>query len=151
MITPSNLSVTVPPGEPIAKSNIKVQKINSQIEFSFNSSSTKPLSPLVQISFDKKGNLQVSAIVFIPTSETPNLSNINQEYVISDSGETQFDFFIIYNAPEVSSQTFQGYKVDFVLENPPKDLVQIETFIWDEDPETSRGTVTPVEKGGNNG
>lgn len=141
----NTLSVTVPPGQAIDPSNVKITSLNSEITFDYNSSSLKPLTPLVQVSFSPEGNLQVSAVVFVASSETPNLSAVNQESVISDSGETQLDFFIIYDAPEQSYQTFSAYRVDFVVENPPSDLVQIETFLWDEDPVTSRGTVTSVD------
>jgi hypothetical protein len=142
----TTLSVTTPPGQPINRNLIKITNLNSQIEFDYNSTSLKPLTPLVQVSFSPEGNLQVSAVVFVASSETPNLSAVNQESVISDSGETQLDFFIIYDAPEQSYQNFNAYRVDFIIENPPADLVQIETFLWDSDPVTSRGTVTPVEK-----
>ncbi len=143
----TTLSVTTPPGEPINQSLIKITNLNSQIEFDFNSTSLKPLTPLVQASFSPEGNLQVSAVVFVASSEKPNLSAVNQESVISDSGETQLDFFIIYDAPEQSYQTFNAYRVDFIVENPPSDLAQIETFLWDSDPVTSRGTVTDVTGG----
>ncbi|PWH84369.1 hypothetical protein DIS18_07490 [Algibacter marinivivus] len=144
----NTLEVTTPPGQAIDPSNVSVKPLNSEITFNFNSSSLKPLSPLVQVSYSPEGDLQVSAVVFIASSETPSLSAVNQESVISDSGETQLDFFIIYDAPEVSYQNFSAYRVDFIIENPPADLVQIETFLWDSDPVTSRGTVTPVGGGG---
>ena len=144
----TTLSVTTPPGQPINRSLINITNLNSQIEFNYNSTSLKPLAPLVQVSYGPNRNLQVSAVVFIAASETPNLSAVNQESVISDSGETQLDFFIIYDAPEQSYQTFNAYRVDFIVENPPADLVQIETFLWDSDPVTSRGVVTTVDGGG---
>lgn len=144
----ATLGVTTPPGKPIDSKNIIVSNLKSQITFDYDSSSLKPLAPLVQVSFSEEGNLQVSAVVFIGALETPSLSAVNQEYVISDSGETQLDFFIIYDAPEKSYQTFNAYRVDFIVENPPADLVQIETFVWDSDPITSRGSVTPVIGGG---
>lgn len=140
----TNLRVTTPPGKPINRRNISIKKLDAQIDFSFNSNSLKPLQPLVQASFSPEGNLQVSAIVFIASSEIPSLSGVNQESTVSDSGETQLDFFIVYDAPEKSYQTFDAYKVDIIVENPPADLVQIETFLWDEDPASSRGTKTKI-------
>ena len=138
------LGVTTPPGQPIEKSNITIQKLDAQISFAFNSKSLKPFSPLVQASYNELGHLQVSAVVFIASSEEPNPSGVNQQSVISDEGETQLDFFIIYDAPEISDQIFNAYRVDFIVENPPKGLTQIETFLWDEDPVSSRGTKTKV-------
>lgn len=144
----TNLSVTAPPGKAF-EGKVTITPLNSEITFAYNSTSLKPLAPLVQTSFNPNGDLQVSVVVFIASSEVPSLSGVNQESVISDSGETQLDFFIIYNAPEKSYQTFSAFRVDFIVENPPADLVQIETFLWDEDPVTSRGTKTDVKRGGN--
>ncbi|ALJ05110.1 hypothetical protein APS56_08220 [Pseudalgibacter alginicilyticus] len=138
------LSITTPPGQPIKKNNIAFQKLDAQINFAFNSESIKPFSPLVQASYSSDSNLQISAVIFIASSEEPNFSGVNQESVISDEGETQLDFFIIYDAPEKSNQIFNAYRVDFVVENPPKDLEQIQTFLWDKDPVSSRGTKTKV-------
>lgn len=141
----TNLSVTAPPGKAIKSSNVQIKKLDAQISFAFNSDSVKPFSPLVQTSFSEEGNLQVSAVVFVASSEDPKLSAVNQESVISNSGETQLDFFIIYDAPEKSYQSFNAYRVDFIVESPPQDLVQIQTFLWDEDPVASRGTVTTLD------
>ncbi|OEJ99241.1 hypothetical protein A8C32_08720 [Flavivirga aquatica] len=140
-------SIKKPPGRPINSKNVTVTPLDSQISFSYNSTTIKPLQPLVQVSFSPDRKLQISAVVFIASSiERAEISSVNQESVISDAGETQLDFFIIYDAPEVSYQTFNAYRVDFVIENPPEDLAQIETYLWDEDPVTSRGTVTTVRK-----
>lgn len=142
----TNLSVTIPPGQPIEKSNINIQKLDAEISFAFDSTSVKPFSPLVQVSYSESGNLQVSAVVFVASSEEPKLSAVNQESVISNAGEAQLDFFIIYDAPEKSYQTLDAYRVDFIVENPPKDLAQIQAFLWDEDPVSSRGTVVSAKR-----
>ncbi|MFI1771967.1 hypothetical protein [Thalassobellus citreus] len=148
MNTP-NLCTTAPPGEPISASDIIVKKkLEAQISFGFvtNSSSEKPFSPLVQVSYGDSGNLQVSAVVFVAASEKPNFSGINKQFVISSSGEKELDFFIIYDEPEERHKVFDAYRIDFIVENPPEDLVQIQTFLWDEDPIASRGTTTDVKK-----
>ncbi len=142
----TNLCTTPPPGIPVENKNIRIQKLDAQISFGFtiNSSSEKPFSPLVQVSYDSTGNLQVSAVVFVAASEKPNFSGVNMQSVISSSGEKELDFFIIYDEPEERYQNFEAYRVDFIVENPPEDLAQIQTFLWDEDPVSSRGTVTTV-------
>jgi len=142
----TSLCTTSPPGIPVEKSNITKTKLDAQISFGFisNSSSDKPFSPLVQVSYGVTGDLQVSAVVFVATSEKPNFSGVNMQSVISNSGEKQLDFFIIYDEPEERYQSFDAYRVDFFIENPPEDLVQTQTFLWDEDPISSRGTTTII-------
>ncbi|MFI1744314.1 hypothetical protein [Thalassobellus sediminis] len=139
----TNLCITPPPGVPVKKSNIRITKLDAEISFGFtiNSSSEKPFSPLVQVSYGASGNLQVSAVVFVAASEKPNFSGVNMQSVISNSGEKELDFFIIYDEPEERYQNFEAYRVDFIVENPPEDLAQIQTFLWNKDPVSSRGTV----------
>ena len=139
------MATKTPPGTQINPKNVTITPLNSQISFSYNSTSVKPLPPLVQVSFSPDGNLQVSNIVFIAASENAVITSVYQESVISDEGTTQLDFFIDYDAPEESFQTFNAFRVDFVIQNPPSDLQQIETYLWDEDPVSSRGTVTEVQ------
>jgi hypothetical protein len=139
------LNTKKPPGTQINPKNVTITPLSSQITFSFNSTSIKPLPPLVQVSFSPNGNLLVSNIVFIAASENAVITSVYQESVISDEGTTQLDFFIDYDAPEESFQTFNAFRVDLIIENPPSDLEQIETFLWDEDPESSRGTITKVK------
>lgn len=143
----TNVSLVAPPGEPIDQSNIRIQKLDdTQISFAFNSTSVKPFSPLVQVGYAKNGNLQVSAVVFVASAENPDFSGVNYQSVISDSGEPQLDFFLIYDAPEKSYQSFDAYRVDFIMENPPENLDQVQTFLWDEDPVSSRGTKSKLSK-----
>lgn len=139
------LNTKTPPGTQINPKNVTITPLGSQITFSFNSTSVKPLPPLAQVSFSADGNLLVSNIVFLPASENAVITSVYQESVISDEGTTQLDFFIDYDAPEESFQTFNAVRVDLIIENPPADLEQIETYLWDEDPESSRGTITEVK------
>lgn len=138
----TTLSVSNPPGQPLAQSNLKIRKLEAQINFAFNSTSIKPFSPLVQASFGITGDLQVSAIVYLASSESPRLSAVNQESIVFNSDKTQLKFFIIYDAQEKSNQTFDAYRIDFIVKNPPKDLAQIQTFLWSEEFMTSSATIT---------
>tara|TARA_R110002050_G_scaffold184989_3_gene318782 strand:- start:12649 stop:13089 length:441 start_codon:yes stop_codon:yes gene_type:complete len=142
----TSLSVTPAPGIPIDESKIRIQKLDAQISFAFNSASVKPFSPLVQVSYSKAGALQVSAVVFVASSQYPNFSGVNQQSVISSSGELELDLFIIYDEPEKRYQNFDAYRIDFIVENPPEGLVQVQTFLWDEDPVSSRGTTTKIKE-----
>ena len=136
----------LPPGKPLSKNNIVITKLDASISFSFDSTSVIPLSPVVQTSFNGDA-LQVSAVVFIPSAiENPNFNVINKKRITLFSGEDQLNFYITYDDEEISSQTFNAYRVDFTVKNPPRNLVQIQTFLWDEDPVTSRGTRTATKK-----
>lgn len=137
-----------PPGKPIKSHQIETLNLNSTIEFSFNSSSEQPLQPLVQAIFNENNELQVSAVVFIASEETFNFKGVNFQSVISGDGTRQVDFFILYDDPEVSSEKFNVYRVDFTVKKDklPQNLGQIEVFLWDEDPVTSRGTVTEIQR-----
>ncbi|GAA4237007.1 hypothetical protein GCM10022291_22800 [Postechiella marina] len=138
----TTLSVSNPPGQPLAQSNLKIRKLEAQINFAFNSTSIKPFSPLVQASFGITGDLQISAVVYLASCESPQLSAVNQESIILNSDKTQLNFFIVYDALEKSNQTFDAYRIDFIVKNPPKDLVQIQTFLWGKESMASGGTIT---------
>ncbi|WP_308990677.1 hypothetical protein QLS71_004265 [Mariniflexile litorale] len=135
----------LPPGKPISKENVTVEKLDASINFSYNSASVIPLSPIVQTSYKGKV-LQVSAIVFIPSLiEEPNFSIVSKKRISLYSGKNQLNLYIAYCYEEVSSQNFDAYRVDIIIKKLPRNLDKIQTFLWNEDPVTSRGTVTEVE------
>lgn len=137
----------LPPGKAIKEKNFEVTNLDTTVGFAFNSTSITPLSPIVQTSFNDEGALQVSAIVFIASSiDNPNLDYVSKKEIDLFSGQEQLNFYITYDAEEVSAQEFNAYRMDITVNNPPRNLAQIQTFLWDEDPKTSRGTLTTVEQ-----
>lgn len=143
-----------PPGELIKTFNNQPNASEQPISFSF-ASSTVPFSPLVQAKYDNKGRVRVSCVVFIASDGngdpvSPNFTGVNLQSVISGDGTRQLDLFIMYDDEERASDKFYAYNVDFKIpvELIPKNLSQIEVFLWDVDPVTSRGTVTPVQGSG---
>lgn len=132
--TNSTSTVIVPPGKEIS-SNFK--SLDSVIEFT-RARSTEPLQPLVQAYYEN-GILEVSAVAFIDASQ-----NIESISVFYDDLQKTPTFHVTYTAPETEAAAFMGYQVNFTIELPNKPEV-IETFLWDEDPRTSRGTYTTVQ------
>lgn len=139
-----NQAIKLPPGEKLPHSSVSVKELkNAEIAFDFKTVTTQPLQPLLQAKYDD-GALLISAIIFIAEKEDvdPDSIFVTCQSVISGSGLPQLDVFIVYNAEEIKAKKFQGYRVDITIDTPPENLEQIEAFLWDEDPVTSRGTVT---------
>lgn len=134
MSTTNSSGTIVPPGVKISSNFIC---LNSEIEFT-RPRPTEPLPPLVQ-AFYENGTLEVSAVAFIDASE-----KIESIVVYYDDSQDVPRFYLTYNAPETEASKFIGYQVNFTIEfaNQPE---LIESFVWDEDPRTSRGTYTTVQ------
>jgi hypothetical protein len=110
------------------------------------------LSPLVEAYFTKEKELLVRAVVFIAKKEDEDLDfRIYQNCYIDLEGNPQLQFFVAYDLIETKDTTFFVYEVDFTVSSIPygpealSKIKKIETFLWDIDPVTSRGTVTTVQ------
>lgn len=117
------------------------QEVQSVITFT-NKRPATPLPPLVQAYYTAAENtLQVSAVIFI-AQENIEPSSITVGYD-NQTGD-QPAFYIYYYGPEVETDTFYGFQINFEikLEKQPE---LIETFVCDKDPVTSRGTLTTVQ------
>ncbi|WP_395058849.1 hypothetical protein [Flavobacterium sp.] len=138
----SSIKPVLPPGTIIDGSI--VTSLFSPVTFP-NARSKKPFAPVVQAYYDSgKKNLQVSAVIFIDAAAvipTPLSNNIKVYY---DNSQLLPTFNISYNNLEKEAKTFSVYQVNFnlSLENKPASII---TFVWDEDPVTSRGTETTVQ------
>lgn len=134
MTSTNSTSTLVPPGKIIASDFIS---LNSIIGFT-RPRSTEPLQPLVQ-AYYQNGMLEVSAVAFIDASQ--QIESISVYY---DDSQRTPNFYITYTAPETEASEFMAYQVNFTIEVSSQPEV-IETFVWDEDPRTSRGTYTTVQ------
>lgn len=134
MNTTNSMGIIIPPGKEISSS---FTCLNSQIEFT-RPRSSEPLPPLAQ-AFYGNGILEVSAVAFVDASES--IESISVYY---DDSQKMPNFYITYNAAETEASQFMAYQVNFTIELQSKPEV-IETFVWDEDPRTSRGTYTTVQ------
>lgn len=134
MSTTNSTGTIVPPGKEITSS---FESLNSQIEFT-RARSSEPLPPLAQAYYEN-GTLEVSAVAFIDADQ--NIESISVYY---DDSQKMPNFYLTYNAAETEASQFTAYQVNFTVELQTKPDV-IQTFVWDEDPRTSRGTYTTVQ------
>ena len=130
----SNGPIATPPGVEISSD---FKSLNSTIQFT-RPRPTEPLPPLVEAYYEN-GVLEVSAVAFIDASQKIQIIN-----VFYDETQVSPTFYITYTAPETEAIEFMGYQVNFKIELANKPEI-IETFVWDEDPRTSRGTYTTVQ------
>jgi hypothetical protein len=123
---------------------------------------------------DNNSSITVSVIVLVNTTLELLTFKINQLFTISNNGERQLQFFIYCDEEQLISigenlstnNTYKSFKVNFTTNNTTgfpigpekvvyperyisskieiKDINLVETFLWDIDPKTSRGTVTSV-------
>jgi hypothetical protein len=154
-ITPNSSDDKVyPPGKKIAETG-KLLKIGT-VTFP-NNKEKIPFSPVVQ-AFKTKDNkkLQINAVVFV-TSFGPANNELNfeiyQNQYIDLNGKLQAQFFICYDLLDDPGTVFDIYEISFDANKKPfgkhlfTDVNIIQTFLWDIDPETSRGTESVVQKG----
>ncbi|WP_130734127.1 hypothetical protein [Flavobacterium sp. J27] len=125
----------VPPGIQLEK--VGFTKLEVNIAFP-NARPSTPFPPLVQAYFESKA-LQVSAVVLIDAN-----ASIDAIQVYYEKNDIMPNLYVTYDAPEESSANFSAYQVNFMLDisTQPK---TIQTTVWNEDPETSRGTITTVQ------
>jgi hypothetical protein len=144
-----------PPGKCIKKAT-KNKLTQQPIIFPENASKI-PFAPIVQATFTDSETLQVRA-VFLVSTHTPLNDDklefmIYQNWYVNLEGERQLQFFIAYDIDDAISKDFDVYEISFKAEKDPygedafKSINTIQTFLWDIDPETSRGTETTVQHG----
>lgn len=132
--TNSTGTIIVPPGKEISSN---FTSLNSVISFT-RARSTEPLQPLAEAYYEN-GTLEVSAVAFIDVAQS-----IEKITVFYDDLQKTPTFYIAYTAQDTEASEFMSYQVNFTVELPNKPET-IETFVWNEDPRTSRGTYTTVQ------
>ena len=76
--------------------------------------------------------------------------DIYQNWYIDINGKRQLQFFIAYDILDDPEKQFDVYEASFKAKPYPygtntfAGLLTVQTFLWDIDPETSRGTETIV-------
>jgi hypothetical protein len=156
--TPTPFSPTdkiYPPGKCIKKAT-RSKLTQKPISFPENNSKI-PFSPIVQATFTDSETLQVRAVFLVSTNTPLNADklafDIYQNWYVNLDGKRQLQFFITYDIDDAISTDFDVYEISFKAEKEPygedafKSVETIQTFLWDIDPETSRGTETTVQHG----
>ncbi|MGO4772389.1 hypothetical protein ACEN2I_12060 [Flavobacterium sp. W22_SRS_FK3] len=144
-----------PPGVCIKKAT-KSKLTQKPINFPENASKI-PFAPIVQATFTDSETLQVRAVFLVSTNTALNNDKLDfmiyQNWYVNLEGERQLQFFIAYDIDDAISKEFDVYEISFKAEKDPygedafKSISTIQTFLWDIDPETSRGTETTVQRG----
>lgn len=152
-ITPNSFDDKVyPPGKCIKKAT-KNKLTQKPVNFPENTSQI-PFSPIVQATFTDSETLQVRAVFLVSTNTALNNDKLDfmiyQNWYVDLDGKRQLQFFITYDIDDSISTDFDVYEISFKAEKDPygedafKSVNTIQTFLWDVDPETSRGTETAV-------
>lgn len=147
-----------PPGKCI-ETEYKSKLTIKPISFPENTSKI-PFAPIVQATLMKDGTFQVRAVFLVarkPKAQKEDEDklkfDIYQNWYVDLNGKRQLQFFIAYDILDDLEKYFDVYEASFKAEPYPygKDtfanLITILTFLWDTDPETSRGTETNVQHG----
>lgn len=150
------VTIENPPGTPVLLSDNSLTTVGT-IAFNNQLDSTELLPPLVQASLNDAGVFNVSAIIYVDASITHLESFfVTGLYNLSSIGKPQFQFYISANlnagsTNPIGTTHFTGFQINF--EAPTgllpdnvtlSEIRTVETFLWDKDPKTSRGTVTNV-------
>ncbi|MEN2414997.1 hypothetical protein [Flavobacterium mesophilum] len=144
-----NRKTVKPPGERITE---VIKKSRGSINFP-ESKSKSLLSPLVEALYNN-GTMTITAVIFVAPLENEAIDlKIYQNWYTNIEGFPQLQFFVSYDMSEKVSKDFLVYEVTFDAKSFPfqdqmSQIKTIQTFLWDVDPVTSRGTVTTVQSGG---
>lgn len=142
-----------PPGFPLSEGDIDYPEVG-RVSFP-KRKSLSILSPYVEAYYDSKKNiLTAKAVVYVDLT-TQNVDfkcRVFQNCYIDIDGNAQLQFFIAYNTPEKVSKNFTIHEITFeakaeYFKGQFANVKSIQTFLWDIDPETSRGTETTVQPG----
>ncbi len=155
-MTTSTCNIILPPGNIL---NTPVL-LKSAGKISFTNNPEQPLLPHVEAYRNKDESIAIRALVFINSSaENPELK-ISQLFSINSSGKGQLQFFIHCDVEEIerlmgenTKGEYYAYTVEFTTQdtyNFPygiglEHIEVVQTFLWNIDPKTSRGTETVVQ------
>lgn len=146
----------VPPGQDITRKTETTANPIGNVTFQ-ERKSVEILSPYVEAYYNANANtLTVNAVVYV-NSTTINENGklkycIFQNTYIDLDGHAQLQFFIVYDMPEELSGDLSIYEIIFEADKDIfigglSNIKTIQTFLWDIDPDTSRGTETTVQQG----
>jgi len=149
----SNADFNLPPGNIIVSGETTPEL--GRVSFP-QTKSVDILSPYVEAYYNAKENsLIATAVVYVDLTTLQNgvfSYSIFQNSFIDIAGTPQLQFFIVYDMPEELSVNFGIYEITFqadpdIFSGGLSNIESIQTFLWDADPVTSRGTETNVQHG----
>lgn len=148
-----------PPGTCLPDISIKTPLSSGEI--TFDNKFNQPLPSLVEAEFNGSA-ITVKTLIFVESQIPLEAVKIKQLFSISNFGNCKLQFFIycseevikkLNDDKESNKGRYKAYKIDFSTEdtkNFPKgisleNIKVVQTFVWNIDPETSRGTETVVK------
>ncbi|WP_299125803.1 hypothetical protein [uncultured Tenacibaculum sp.] len=158
MTTNTTPSIIFPPGKVIS-SEVTIKTSGS---IYFENKSKQPLPSIVESTRNLNGSINVKALIFVNSSTPLSASaiKISQLFSVSNFGNYKLQFFIHSTVEgmldinkQKTSNEYQAYTIEFTTNeetNFPEgltlyDIKVVQTFVWDIDPRTSRGTETAVQ------
>ncbi|CAM1340273.1 hypothetical protein [Tenacibaculum amylolyticum] len=163
--------IIFPPGNTLLAANgnpmeVPIQKTGG---FTFKNQYKKPLPSLLEVEYNEDNDSIKVCILFFVNSSFPLEEHhlvVNQLFTISNYGHYKLQFFLHTNSEgvckaikgESTDGEYIAYTTEFTTtstvgfpDNIELRCIKVaQSFIWDIDPETSRGTETVV-KGSNGG
>lgn len=153
-------STIYPPGVLITEKPVLVEPSG---HINFKNDFKTPLPSLVEAkSYESK--IKIKVLFFVASDFNLNEVYINQLFSISNFGYCKLQFFIYCDKDtcenikkEAKEEVYKAYSFEFETSNTEdfpegiklQDIKIVQTFIWDIDPETSRGTETTVKTSNN--
>ncbi len=101
-----------------------------------------PLQPDNVTAIWHSGVVTVTLTVYIDAADSLNSLDIYKGNSIVDG---LLKVYVDYNYIEEIPVSLNTYTLSFQIEDPSQEIQTVESYLWDEDPVTSRGTKTPVE------
>lgn len=139
----STIETMLPPGTVFLTKVINLQKgaiISPSIQ-----TTIKPLPPANVTAIEKGTVITVTATVYIDAADDVKSLDVYVTESLID-GDTQGVYFD-YNYIEEIPTALYPYTFSFDIQDPTNSIKKIESYLWDEDPVSSRGTETEVKGG----
>jgi len=143
---------------------VKVSNLGFQINFP-NPRHDKPLPPIAEVTINAKNEMEISIVVFVSEKTDLDLEELSviQQFSYTNEQMPFANFYVCYDSVPKLCSVFNIFQLTFNAINSPKgyipnktlpndmpmpdilELKEIVSFLWDEDPKLSRGTVTTVQ------
>lgn len=104
-----------------------------------------PLPPDNVTAIQTNNLIAVTAKIYIDAAD--NLTGLDIYAANSLKAGGIQDVYVVYNYEEEVPLALYPYTISFSIDNSAGEIHKIESYLWDEDPVSSRGTVTDITGG----
>ena len=132
----------LPPGTVLLTTITNLQK--GAIISPSTQTTVTPLEPDHVSALENGTTITITATVYVDAAD--DLSSLDVYITEPLTGDTQ-DVYFVYDYEEEVPSALYPYTFSFEIEDPTNSIKYIESYLWDEDPVSSRGTVTEVTEG----